>query len=188
MRARPTTILNTATLKITILLLAFGAVLLGCGSDEETDSAATETTSADGGQEVAATTASEPVPADTPTDADADADADPDADTGGDAEELFPDVVGAAARQDGDGTWTVEATLSSPYDSPERYADAWRVIGPDGTVYGTRILTHDHASEQPFTRSQNGIAIPDDVDTVTVEGRDQVSGWGGETFQLELTR
>ena len=180
MRARPTTILKT-----TILLLAFGAILLGCGADDETDAAATDTTTADGGDETATTTTSEQAPADDDaavetgeagvgTDADADA--------------LFPDVVGATAGQDGDGTWTVNATLSSPYDSPERYADAWRVVGPDGTVYGTRILAHDHASEQPFTRSQNGIEIPEDVDTVIVEGRDQVSGWGGQTFQLELTR
>lgn len=101
---------------------------------------------------------------------------------------LFPDVIGATARQDGDGTWTISATLSSPYDTPARYADAWRVLGPDGSVYGDRLLTHDHANEQPFTRSQSGIAIPDDVDVVIVEGRDQISGWGGETFELELPR
>lgn len=103
-------------------------------------------------------------------------------------EALFPDVINATARQDGDGTWTISATLSSPYDTPERYADAWRVLGRDGSVYGDRLLTHDHANEQPFTRSQSGIAIPDDVNVVIVEGRDQISGWGGETFELELPR
>lgn len=104
-----------------------------------------------------------------------------------DPTELFPDVLDATATFDG-STWTVSATLSSPYDSPERYADAWRVVGPDGTVYAERILTHDHASEQPFTRSQSGIEIPDAVTTVTIEGRDQISGYGGQTFQLELSR
>lgn len=103
-------------------------------------------------------------------------------------EEAFPDVVLAIATLQDDGTWTVAATLSSPYDSPERYADAWRVIGPDGTEYGIRELGHDHASEQPFTRSQDGIEIPDEVTTVTIQGRDQVSGWGGATFDLELSR
>ncbi|BAN02204.1 hypothetical protein [Ilumatobacter coccineus] len=103
------------------------------------------------------------------------------------ADELFPDVIDATATLDG-GTWTVSATLSAPYDSPERYADAWRVVGPDGTVYAERILTHDHASEQPFTRSQSGIEIPDDVATVTIEGRDQISGYGGQTFELALPR
>ncbi|MGI9616347.1 MAG: hypothetical protein ACR2QO_25755 [Acidimicrobiales bacterium] len=100
--------------------------------------------------------------------------------------ELFPDVLEATADQGGDGTWTFAATLSSPYDSPERYADAWRVVGPDGTVYGIRELAHDHANEQPFTRSQSGIEIPDDVEIVTVEGRDQISGWGGETVDVSL--
>ncbi len=102
-------------------------------------------------------------------------------------EELFPDVLDATATQEGDGTWTVSATLSSPYDSPERYADAWRVLGPDGTELGVRVLTHDHASEQPFTRSHSGIEIPEDVEVVTIQGRDQVSGWGGDTFELALT-
>ena len=102
-------------------------------------------------------------------------------------EQMFPDVVGATAVLDG-STWTVSATMSSPYDSPERYADAWRVVGPDGTVYGERILTHDHASEQPFTRSESGIEIPADVATVTIEGRDQEFGYGGETVDLSLPR
>ncbi|MGI9596604.1 MAG: hypothetical protein ACR2QK_10615, partial [Acidimicrobiales bacterium] len=92
------------------------------------------------------------------------------------------------AQLDGDGTWTFSATLSSPYDTPQRYADAWRVIGNDGEVYGIRELTHDHQSEQPFTRSQSGIEIPDDVEVVTVEGRDQLSGWGGAVVQVELDR
>lgn len=99
---------------------------------------------------------------------------------------LFPDVIDASATRGNDDTWTVSATLSSPYDSPDRYADAWRVMGPDGTVFGERILTHDHASEQPFTRSQSGIAIPSHVTMVTIQGRDQRSGWGGTTFELSL--
>ncbi len=103
------------------------------------------------------------------------------------AEQRFPDVIDATAERDG-ATWTVSATLSSPYDTPERYADAWRVIGPDGTVYGERILQHDHANEQPFTRSQSGIEIPDDVDEVVIEGRDLANGYGGDTFVLTLPR
>lgn len=104
------------------------------------------------------------------------------------ADELFPDVVDVTAQLDADGTWTFAATLSSPYDTPERYADGWRVVGADGTVYGERPLTHDHQFEQPFTRSQSGIEIPEDVTEVTVQGRDQVSGWGGATVQVTLER
>ena len=98
----------------------------------------------------------------------------------------FPDVLAAQATPEGNDAWRFDVTLSSPYDSAARYADAWRVVGPDGTEYGIRVLTHDHASEQPFTRSQSGIVIPADVDTVTVEGRDQANGWGGGTLEVRL--
>ncbi len=103
-------------------------------------------------------------------------------------EQLFPDVVDVQATSDGDNKWTFAVTLSSPYDSPSRYADSWRVRSGEGTPYGERFLTHDHASEQPFTRSQSGIEIPPDVLVVVVEGRDQLSGWGGTTIEFTLPR
>jgi len=99
----------------------------------------------------------------------------------------FPDILAAQATPEGDGAWRFDVTVSSPYDTPQRYADAWRVVGPDGTEYGIRVLTHDHASEQPFTRSQGGIVIPADVMAVTIEGRDLANGWGGGTLEIELT-
>ncbi|MGB8361039.1 MAG: hypothetical protein WCE80_06520, partial [Acidimicrobiia bacterium] len=77
-------------------------------------------------------------------------------------------------------------TMSSPYDTASRYADAWRVVGDDGVVYGVNELTHDHAAEQPFTRSLTGVEIPASVSTVVVEGRDQVYGWGGATVTVTL--
>lgn len=100
---------------------------------------------------------------------------------------LYPDVVDAVARQADDGTWEFDVTISSPYDSPERYADAWRVLGPDGDQLAIRELNHDHASEQPFTRSLSGVAIPADLNEVTIQGRDQVNGWGGDTVTVRLT-
>jgi hypothetical protein len=103
-------------------------------------------------------------------------------------DDRFPDVVAAEAAYDDGGTWSFAVTISSPYDSPARYADGWRVIGPDGEVYGTHTLTHDHANEQPFTRTQRGVEIPDDVDEVTIEGRDQVNGFGGATVVVQLVR
>ena len=83
-------------------------------------------------------------------------------------------------------TWTLSATISSPYDSPERYADAFRAVAPDGTELGVRVLTHDHADEQPFTRSLTGLVIPDGVDEITVEGRDLANGWGGGTVTVAV--
>jgi len=106
----------------------------------------------------------------------------------GDGAPLFPDVLDASAVQADAGTWTFEVTISSPYDSPDRYADAWRVLGPNGEELAIRVLTHDHASEQPFTRRLTDVVVPDDVGIVIIEGRDQVSGWGGDTFELTLDR
>ncbi len=103
------------------------------------------------------------------------------------AEQRFPDVLDAQLEATGD-TWRLSATLSSPYDTPERYADAFRALAPNGEELGVRVLLHDHANEQPFTRSLTGLEIPDDVDTVIVEGRDLEYGWGGDTVALEVPR
>ena len=97
----------------------------------------------------------------------------------------YPDVTAVTIREDGP-TYTLDVTMSSPYDSPERYADGWRVLDEDGDVLGEMELAHDHASEQPFTRSQTGVEIPTDVRTVTVEGRDSENGYGGATVQAAV--
>ena len=49
-----------------------------------------------------------------------------------------PDIVAAEAEHQGDDRWRFDVTVSSPYDSADRYADAWRVLGPDGGVLGVR--------------------------------------------------
>lgn len=102
------------------------------------------------------------------------------------AEQRFPDVTGVEVSSGVDG-YTFDVTISSPYDSPERYADAFRVRSVDGaTVYGVRELAHDHAAEQPFTRSLTGVQIPRGVAEVVVEGRDQAHGWGGNTRSVTV--
>lgn len=164
-----------------LVLLAAAIVLAACGSN--TSSSADDQV---GAATTAATATAEPAPAE-PTSAPTEP-ATTDAGAPSSDDTLFPDVLEATASAGDDGTWTIATTLSSPYDTPERYADAWRVLGPDGTEYGVRVLTHDHADEQPFTRSMSGIEIPDDVTQVTIEGRDQVSGWGGATVTIDLTR
>ncbi len=103
-------------------------------------------------------------------------------------EERLPDIEAVELTPAGDGTFDVSVTVSSPYDTPEQYADGWRVLAPDGTVLGEHQLLHDHASEQPFTRAQSGVAIPADIDEVTVEGRDLVNGYGGGTVTVPVPR
>ncbi|WP_347754153.1 hypothetical protein [Agrococcus sp. ProA11] len=103
------------------------------------------------------------------------------------ADQRFPEVLDAELTATGDD-FTVAVTISSPYDSPERYADGWRVLTADGTVLAEHELTHDHASEQPFTRTSSPFAIPDDVVEVTVEGRDLANGYGGDTVTVAVPR
>ena len=102
-------------------------------------------------------------------------------------EQRFPDVIDVVATPADDG-WDFDVTVSSPYDSAERYADAWRVVGPDGAVLGVRELLHDHADEQPFTRSLRGVEIPSELDVVVVEARDSSNGWGGQAMDISLDR
>ena len=96
------------------------------------------------------------------------------------------DVTGAEARKSGD-TWTFDVTVRHADEGWDHYTNAWRVVGPDGTVYGTRELLHPHVDEQPFTRSLTGVAIPEGVPTVTIEARDSVHGWGGATLEVRLS-
>ena len=60
------------------------------------------------------------------------------------------------------------------------------MLDPEGNVLGTHTLLHDHAAEQPFTRTQRGLLIPAGVDEVTVEGRDQANGFGGLTVTVAV--
>ncbi len=99
-----------------------------------------------------------------------------------------PDVLAAVLTSEGDRTWSLEVTLSSQYDSPGRYADGWRVLDADGKVLGVHTLTHDHADEQPVTRTQTGLKIPDGVDVVTIEGKDTENGFGGATLKVKVPR
>ena len=98
----------------------------------------------------------------------------------------FPDIVEVRAARECGGTYSFDVTVSSPYDTPERYADGWRILGPDEEVYAEMTLDHDHAAEQPFTRTQTGVEIPDGVTSVVVEGRDLENGYGGGTQTVDL--
>lgn len=102
-------------------------------------------------------------------------------------QQQFPDVMAVTVQPRGAGKFDFDVTVSSPYDSAQRYADAFRVMGKDGKVYGERKLAHDHASEQPFTRDLHGVSIPVAVRAVVVQARDQKYGYGGKTVEVSLS-
>ena len=97
-----------------------------------------------------------------------------------------PVVVGAEATQS-DGAWRFDVTVEHADAGWEHYADAWEVLGPDGTRLGIRELLHPHVNEQPFTRSLTGVAVPDDTLSVEIRARDSVHGWGPR-YRLDLPR
>lgn len=104
------------------------------------------------------------------------------------------DVIYVSAIQADDGTWTFRVTVAHPDTGWEDYADGWDVVLSDGTVLlpipdepFTRLLRHPHENEQPFTRSQSNIAIPQDAISVTVRAHDLVDGFGGEEVIVDLT-
>ncbi|MCB9079752.1 MAG: hypothetical protein H6631_19275 [Anaerolineaceae bacterium] len=100
----------------------------------------------------------------------------------------YAQVVFVSATQSSDGTWRFDTTVRHNDQGWDDYADAWQVVDLDGTVLGERILLHPHDTEQPFTRSQSGIAIPDDVTQVIVQAKDNVEGFGGQVVVVDLTQ
>jgi TolB protein len=105
------------------------------------------------------------------------------------------DVEFVVAELQSNGTWRFTVTVRHPDTGWEDYADGWDVVLPDGTVVlsdenatFTRLLLHPHETEQPFTRSQSGLEIPEGITTVTVRAHDIVDGWGGQTVTLDLTQ
>lgn len=104
------------------------------------------------------------------------------------------DVVHVRAVASGDGTWTFHVTVEHPDTGWEDYADGWDVVTPEGEVLKpdpesefSRTLLHPHVNEQPFTRSQSGITIPEGVTEVRVRAHDLVDGYGGEEVVVDLT-
>jgi hypothetical protein len=130
--------------------------------------------------EPSATTAPSAIPTETPSE-------------GGDGSGNA-DVLHVRAVQDAGGTWTFHVTVEHPDTGWEDYADGWDVVTPDGTVLKpdpesqfTRTLLHPHENEQPFTRSQSGIEIPEGMTEVRVRAHDLVDGFGGQEVVVDLT-
>jgi len=110
-------------------------------------------------------------------------------------EEANADVEFVRAVEHADGTWTFYVTVRHPDTGWDDYADGWDVVlsdgmgvvKPDASQPFTRVLFHPHENEQPFTRSQSGIVLPEWVSIVTVRAHDSVHGFGGREVTVVLT-
>ncbi len=98
------------------------------------------------------------------------------------------DVIAAEAERQPDGRYTVSATIRHADEGWEHYADRFDVMTPDGKIIGERVLAHPHVEEQPFTRSLNGVAVPDGVEEIRVRAHDKVHGLGGQEVTVKLSR
>lgn len=108
------------------------------------------------------------------------------------------DVEHVRAVRQVDGSWVFYVTVRHPDTGWDDYADGWDVVLAEGDQAGTvikpdpaspftRHLMHPHVDEQPFTRSQGGIVIPDGVSKVRVRAHDLVAGWGGREVLVDLS-
>ncbi|EEX08857.1 conserved hypothetical protein [Ruegeria lacuscaerulensis ITI-1157] len=96
-----------------------------------------------------------------------------------------PMVENVAATRTGE-TWRFDVTIRHPDTGWDHYADGWRVLAMDGTELGMRVLHHPHETEQPFTRSLGGVAIPEGARQVQVQARCNVDGWNADTTLVTL--
>ena len=99
----------------------------------------------------------------------------------GQADVLAVDVVETDER-----VYTFHVTVRHDDEGWDHYADRWDVVAPDGTVLASRTLLHPHVDEQPFTRSQPAIEIPEGIEHVEVRAHDSVHGLGGVTMTVAI--
>jgi len=98
-----------------------------------------------------------------------------------------PSVLNVKVSANADGTYAFSVTIRHNDTGWDHYADKFEVLGPDGTVLGTRILYHPHENEQPFTRSLGRVEVPIGIREVTVRAHDKVHGDGNKrTFKVKL--
>ena len=66
------------------------------------------------------------------------------------------DVIDVKATLESAGTFAFDVTVRHADAGWEHYADRWEVTGPDGALYGARVLLHPHDDEQVGTVGGSG--------------------------------
>ena len=97
-----------------------------------------------------------------------------------------PVIENVTVSKTGPDTYRFAVTIRHPDTGWDHYADGWRVLDMDGKELGLRVLFHPHETEQPFTRSLDGVKIPGDVSQVQIQARDLPGGWNTQTTVVDL--
>jgi hypothetical protein len=97
------------------------------------------------------------------------------------------DVINVDASCNSERICRFDVTLKHADAGWDHYADKWDVVTPDGTLLGTRVLLHPHVNEQPFTRSLGNVRIPDGISHVVIRAHDSQHGYGGKTYNADIS-
>lgn len=97
------------------------------------------------------------------------------------------DVVDVEIESIGDDRYRIDTSVDHADEGWDHYANRWDVLAPDGRVLGSRELAHPHVGERPFTRSLT-LAIPADVESVTIVANDSVHELGGAGVTVDVPR
>lgn len=95
------------------------------------------------------------------------------------------DVVSAEAECSG-SRCRFSVTVAHADTGWDHYADHWRILAPDGTELGRRVLLHPHVGEQPFTRRLDGVEVPENLTEIMIEAHDSRHDYGGAVIRVTL--
>ena len=102
---------------------------------------------------------------------------------------IYAQVRNVRVVESSPGTYTFSVTVRHEDQGWDHYADLWQVIDSEtGEVLGERVLAHPHDNEQPFTRSQRGIEIPEGTQSVTVRAKCTKHGYKGKQVVVDLSK
>jgi hypothetical protein len=97
------------------------------------------------------------------------------------------DVIAADVIHKGGNYYEFTVTVQHTDENWDHFAKAWEVLDTEANVLGVRILRHPHINEQPFTRSET-IAIPENVNQVTIRVYDLIHLFGGKELTINLQK
>ena len=97
-----------------------------------------------------------------------------------------PVIEQVAVTRTGSETYRFSVTIRHPDTGWDHYADGWRILDMEGKELGIRVLFHPHETEQPFTRSLDGVVIPAGAKQVQVQARDLPDGWNKSVTVVNL--